>query len=273
VTDLAFYGLEPTDDPLRWTFRVTQGLCSTIGALFGGAGLGAAVLALESATARPVVWATAQFLSYARLDAVVELEVVEAVRGFRTSQSRVVGRVGGEEIFTVNAASGHRDVPWEGTWATMPSVPAPDDCPPRELSEEFTGTIGTRLETRRANARGFADLDGSPSDGRAALWIRTHGLAANASTLAVLGDYVPFGIGQSLGLPVGGNSLDNTARVAHRPPALDVALADVRIHAVADGFGHGEVLLWTDDGRLLGIASQSTIVRPFHEPPRAEHTK
>ena len=45
-------------------------------------------------------------------------------------------------------------------------------------------------------------------------------------------------------------------------------LADVRVHAVADGFGHGLVHLWAEDGTLLGTASQSTIVRA-HAP--AEH--
>ncbi|MFZ4584918.1 MAG: acyl-CoA thioesterase [Acidimicrobiia bacterium] len=270
---LDFFGLEPSDDPHRWSFRVSNGLCSTIGALFGGAGLGAAILALEATTGRPVVWATAQFLSYARLDSEVTLDIIESVRGFRTSQSRVVGRVGGEEIFTVNAASGARDEPWSGTWDTMPPVPAPHDCPPRELSEQFTGTIASRLDTRRANARDLPSLDGTPGDGRAALWVQLPDLEVNAATLAVLGDYVPFGIGQTLGLPVGGNSLDNTIRVAHRQPDAEWVLADVRIHAVADGFGCGDVFLWSQDGTLLAVASQSTILRPFHVPPRAEHTK
>ena len=35
----------------------------------------------------------------------------------------------------------------------------------------------------------------------------------------------------------------------------------MRVHAVADGFGHGLVHLWAEDGTLLGTASQSTIVR------------
>jgi acyl-CoA thioesterase len=38
-------------------------------------------------------------------------------------------------------------------------------------------------------------------------------------------------------------------------------LLDIRIHAVAHGFGHGVVHLWSEDGTLLATASQSTIVR------------
>jgi acyl-CoA thioesterase len=39
----------------------------------------------------------------------------------------------------------------------------------------------------------------------------------------------------------------------------------VRVHAVADGFGHGLVHLWAEDGTLLGTASQSAIVRAWRE--------
>ena len=42
-------------------------------------------------------------------------------------------------------------------------------------------------------------------------------------------------------------------------------LLDVRIHAVRNGFGHGDVHLWADDGTLLATASQSTIVRYWRE--------
>ena len=92
---------------------------------------------------------------------------------------------------------------------------------------------------------------------------------ASAAALAIIGDFVPFGIGQALGQRAGGNSLDNTLRVAHRVPT-EWVLADVRVHAVADGFGHGLVHLWAENGTLLGTASQSTIVRahgPVDEEP------
>ena len=73
----------------------------------------------------------------------------------------------------------------------------------------------------------------------------------SAAALAILGDYVPFGIGQALGERAGGNSLDNTLRVAQLRPDR-VGAADIRVHAVADGFGHGLVHLWAEDGTLLG---------------------
>ena len=84
----------------------------------------------------------------------------------------------------------------------------------------------------------------------------------------MIGDFVPYGIGQALGVRAGGNSLDNTLRVAHRVPT-EWVLADVRVHAIADGFGHGLVHLWTEDGTLLGTASQSAIVRSHTAPDEA----
>ena len=81
-------------------------LCSGRGTLFGGAGHGSAIEALERTTGRPLVWATAQYLSYARPPSVVEIAITEIVRGHRSSQARAIARVDGEEIFTVTAALG-----------------------------------------------------------------------------------------------------------------------------------------------------------------------
>jgi acyl-CoA thioesterase len=84
---------------------------------------------------------------------------------------------------------------------------------------------------------------------------------SSGASLAILGDYVPFGISQALGLAGGGNSsLDNTLRVYRLVPT-EWVLLDIRIDAVARGFGHGVVHIWAEDGTLLATASQSTIVR------------
>ena len=125
--------------------------------------------------------------------------------------------------------------------------------------ERHEGTIMDRIEMRIASARSFDELDGTPGDGpQRALGPVAGVLEMSAASLAIVGDYVPFGIGQALGARAGGNSLDNTLRVASRVPT-DWILADIRVHAVAHGFGHGLVHLWAHDGTLLGTASQSTI--------------
>ncbi len=94
----------------------------------------------------------------------------------------------------------------------------------------------------------------------------------SAAALAIVGDYVPFGISQALGQRAGGNSLDNTLRICSRTPT-EWILADVRIHAVEHGFGHGLVHLWGEDGTLLATASQSAIVRKFREDMIQENQK
>lgn len=263
----AFYGLEPTDDGLRWRLDVVPELCSGLGALFGGCALGACLVALERVTGRPTVWATAQYLSYARPPSVLEITVDEIVRGHQVSQARATGRVDGEEILTVSAALGSRRVDFEGSWAERPVVPRPEDCPRRTLVLRHQNTIMSRLDMRLADARDMESFPSEPGTGRSALWVRLPGLLEmSAGALAIVGDYVPFGIGQALGQRAGGNSLDNTLRIASRANT-EWVLADVRVHAVRDGFGHGLVHLWAEDGTLLGTASQSTIVRGWRDEP------
>ncbi len=266
---LDFFGLVPSDDPRRWQLPVVRGLCSGFGGLFGGAGLGSAIEILERLTSRPLVWATAQYLAFARPPDIVELEATEVTRGHRVSQARVLARVDGREIFTVVGALGRRELPWSGSWAVRPDVPPVRASAPRPLLARMRGTIAERLEMRAANARWPDDLDGTPGDGRSALWARLPGIPASASALAIVADYVPFGIGQALGRHASSNSLDNTLRMV-RPSEwhpTDWVLADVRIQAVADGFGHGVVHLWAEDRTLLATASQSAIVRDRRDDP------
>jgi acyl-CoA thioesterase len=255
-----FLGLRRTDDDLRWCLPDISSLTTGGGFLFGGAGLGAAVAALEGSTGRPLVWATAQYLSFAKPPDAVDFTVTIAVDGNATTQARVVATVGDTEILTVNGALGARDVDLAGQWAERPVVPPPDDCPPREHRPGHVDTIMQRIETRIADGRQRSELDGTPGDGRSALWARVPELDCSAALLGLLGDYVPFGVGQALGAHAGGRSLDNTIRVAQIVPT-EWVLLDIRVHAVANGYGHGLVHLWSDDGTLLGTASQTCAVR------------
>ncbi len=260
----SFLGLEPTADPLRWRLPVQTPLTTSGGFLFGGAGLAAAIEALEAATGRPLIWATAQYLSYALPPAVVDLEVTVAVSGRQTAQARAVGRVGDQEIFTVNAALGSRPLEATGEWAVRPEVDPPGECAPQRHMDTGDGTIMSKIDMRMARARQIDELEGESGDGRSALWARVAGLECGAGLLGILGDWVPFGIGQALGARAGGNSLDNTLRVVRLVPT-EWVLLDIRIHGVANGFGHGLVHLWAEDGTLLATASQSVIVRYWDE--------
>ena len=75
-----FFGLERVaGEPNRWRMEVVRALTSGTGALFGGCGLGASIEVMEELTGRPCIWATAQYLSFARPPAVLELDVTEVV--------------------------------------------------------------------------------------------------------------------------------------------------------------------------------------------------
>ncbi len=258
-----FLGLEAAGD-LHWRLPVRTSLTTGGGFLFGGVGLAAGIEALEAVTGRPLIWATAQYLSYALPPSTVDLLATVAVSGRQTAQARVVGTVDEQEIFTVNAALGSRPLDARGAWAVRPEVPPPDSCPPQQGLHGHEGTIMSQIELRTASARAMSDLDGTQGDGRAALWARIADLECGAGALGILGDWVPFGIGQALGQRAGGNSLDNTLRVI-RLVDTEWVLLDIRIHGIASGFGHGLVHLWAEDGTLLATASQSVIVRFWDE--------
>ncbi len=257
----SFLGLERTGDRLHWRLPVTSGIAGPGKSLFGGCGLAAGVIVLEEESGRPTVWASAQYLSFAPVGQVLDVEATLAVAGRSTTQARAVARLDGEEILTVNAALGRRPIEAAGSWETRPAVPSPQDSTPRELAGRQVGTVWERLETRLAAGRQHHELDGTPGSGRACIWARVPGdLEPSAATLAILGDLVPGGISQSLGTRTGGNSLDNTIRILDLVPTRWV-LCDIRIHGVRNGYGHGSALLWAEDGTLMAAASQSVMVR------------
>ncbi|HUO48672.1 MAG TPA: acyl-CoA thioesterase [Acidimicrobiales bacterium] len=256
-----FLGIEPTDDPLRWRLPVT-GAVSTPGRfLYGGCGLAAGIVALEAVSGRPTVWATAQYLTHAPTASVVDWEVVIAASGKHVTQGRAVGRVGDQEVLTVNAALGRGELELQGTWVTPPEVPAPEDSPAIEMPPFFADTILARVDHRLALGRMFEPSYDGPGDGTTAFWARVPGhLEPSAATLAVIGDYVSGGVSHPLGVRTMGRSLDNTIRVGRLVPT-EWLLCDIRMHSLANGFASGLAHLWSEDGTLLATASQSISVR------------
>lgn len=257
-----FLGLQQSHNPYRWHMEVTPGLATMGNFLFGGCGLGAAISAMEGVTGRNVVWATAQYLSYAKPGEVLDVDVTVAVEGHQITQARTVCHVGQREILTVNAALGDRPEPRHGQFETMPQVPRPDECRDREHRYPIEGTINERLQQKLVKGRDLDELDGSLADGQTIMWARIPDVidGVDASALAVLGDFVPMAVGQALGVRGGGNSLDNTLRVARLVPT-EWVLLDIRVQAVERGFGHGLVFMYAEDGTLMATASQSCILR------------
>jgi acyl-CoA thioesterase len=268
--DNLFFDLRATHNPHRWFMPLTPGVC--VGPpdnmfMFGGVGLASAIGAMERTTGRPLIWATAQYLSYARPPSVVDLDVWVPAAGKYNSQARVIGHVGDKEIFTVNAALGARPSEISRQWLVMPDAPRPEDCEAGEHWRNSGVGLHSRIEVRVAKGRYGSDRKDNPEeDGRSLLWIRPkERFTIDASMLAVMADHVPSGIGNALGQNAGGNSLDNTIRIRRIVPT-EWVLCDIRIHGVHGGFGHGAMYLFAQDGELMATASQSLIVRVREKP-------
>ena len=141
------------------------------------------------------MWAVAQYLSFAHPPEIVDIDVTVARSGHQTTQARAVAHVGDREILTVNAALGSRDGGYDGQWARFPDVPRPTTA--RCVSGSPVSTTRSRSGSRCGSrvGRDLAALDGERDDGHSALWARFPvGLEVSAASLAILGDYVPFGI-------------------------------------------------------------------------------
>ena len=228
--------------------------------MFGGSGLGAAIAALEGTAERPLRWATAQYLSFARVGSVVDIDVTLAVHGRLTTQARAVAHVGGTEIITVNGALGNREYPRDATFACPPVVQPPEDCPIRERHGDVDDALDSRIEQRWALPLGATEPT-VIEPGRVACWSRMPDLLEpSAASLAVMGDYVPMGIGFVQGGNTGSTSLDNTIRVFEPVPS-EWYLLDITVHGISDGFGHGSINIWAQDGPLCAVGSQTCIVR------------
>ncbi len=256
-----FLGVEPLDDDLHWRLEVRPELTTPGKFLFGGCGLGAALVALEAASGRPTVWATAQYLSHATTHSTMDLRVTLAVRGGHVTQARATGAVGEREILTVNAALGSAELEVSGIWVQPPRVPPPDECPPRSLPEMFANTILDSIEVRIAKGNTFEEIGERVGQAESALWVRVPGhLEPAAATLAIFGDYLPGAVSQPLGTRTMGRSLDNTIRVVQLMPT-EWVLCDMRVHAVVGGYAQGLAFLWSQEGALLATASQSMAIR------------
>ncbi len=127
-----FLGLEMGDGQRAGILPVAERVRTPDGRLYGGAMLGVAITAMESATERRIVWATTQFVASAPHGARIEVVVEELARGGRSSQVLVRGSTSDGPMFTALGATGVEQAgrASTATYVAMPDVPPPDDCPP-----------------------------------------------------------------------------------------------------------------------------------------------
>jgi acyl-CoA thioesterase-2 len=264
------FDLKATHNPHRWYLPVEQNLCTGPADrqfLFGGVGMAASIHAMEQTCNRPVIWATAQYLSFVRFGKIVDLDVLVPVTGRLTSQASALLHVDDQKIITVQAALGAREGHAQDQWVTMPEAIPPDAC--REATywrADGTG-MNARLEIRVATGHFHGERTiRQRGDGRLIFWLRSReGHVADARLLAIAADYVASGIAGATGLHAGGNSLDNTIRYGKIVPC-EWILCDVQIESLAHGIVHGRMHLYSPDGVLMATASQSMILRIHPKP-------
>jgi acyl-CoA thioesterase len=244
---------------------VVERLCAPFGFLYGGTGLAACVAAAEAVTGRPLVWITTQYVANAVPGEQVGLTVEVVAEGRATSQTHVRGAVG--ERTVLHATTAHTDRPTGdvAAWGGPPDVSAPDDCPPVDMTWAPTGRSFIDDLDRRFPPENEQLVDA----GRIAMWCRIPSWPIGTpASQGYVADIVPMAVSLALGRPPGGTSLDNTVRiVVDAPPAAaddGWVLLDIEAEGFGRSIGHGRVRLWRPDGALLGIGTQSCIVRTSH---------
>lgn len=267
----AFFDLRSTHNPHRWYLPITEEVAVGWSGdlfMFGGIGLAASVTALERTCGRPVVWAAAQYLSYARPPSVLDLDVWTPAQGRTVTQARVVGHVHDREVITVNAALGAKPGAASEQWLAPADAPPPEACRiPSQDPREHVG-LHARLDIRAAAGRFRPDQppEGRSPDGRVVFWAKPRTAhPIDAGMLALIADYLPSCVMNVMGPTTVVNSLDNTIRFGPIEPT-EWALCEVRVELLHAGFAHGTMHLFSERGRLMAIASQSMILRG---PPRS----
>jgi acyl-CoA thioesterase len=257
AVDLTLIPSELGPERDRGSFELIPELCRFDGALYGGTGVAATVMAMEAASQRDALWVVTQFVASTRVGARIDWEVQTMAAGKRVSQLSVVGRVDdGSVVFCgLGATSEPRPDGLDGQYIPMPLVTPPDHSPPLNHGP---GTPALRdrgfnrnLEYREAEAVG----DGP--DASVFLWARrTDGSPLTRVGIAYLADMVPMAVARAAGKLGAGFSLDNALRFA-AVPAAEWVLLDLRGEVASLGYGHGSFTAWTPDGTLVATGSQT----------------
>lgn len=245
-----------------WRLHIDRRLC--LGPpegkhLSGGACVAAMLAALEAETGKPLIQANAQFLAAppAGVTASIATELVLAGRNIVQARACLHGPNG--EAASITCSLGARVESMVFGWRTPPNAPPPEACKRIPFVREDEDDLHTHLDMRIAND------PHTDRHGRLVFWVKApNDLAPVASVLlALIADYVPEAIHFNIGRPAGAVSLDNSIRVIDRAPT-EWLLCETRLAGLAHGLFHGEMSIFTREGALLALATQSGVVR-VHE--------
>ena len=262
--DVEFLGIRLPEGDGPAIMPVTEALCTPFGFLYGGSGIAACAVAAETSTGRPLMWITTQYVRNAKPGDVVQLAVDVVVHARATSQTHVHGTVDGRTV--LHATTAHTDRPTGALhwWGEMPAVSPPEDGMPFTLPFQHvtSGSFVDRME--RFLVPETAAL---APEGRAAMWVRVPGWPIGSpASQGFVADIIPMVLGLAMGRQPGGTSLDNTVRIVLEDPTDDWVLLDIEAEGLHRSIGCGRVRLWRRDGTLIGVGTQSAIIRTSHHP-------
>ena len=249
--DLAWIGLERTCE-VRWSFALTPFLSRFDAKLYGGTGLAAATAVMEAETGHDALWATVQFVGSADVGERIDCHLEVLAGGRRTSQCRMTATVGDRVVLAALGATGTAGLQVvEAQVGTMPDVGGPKDAAPWGPRIQFSE------EQLRSSWFAIADIRETERPGEhMMLWARMRELPMSRPAMGFLADMVPAGVMRAIGKMGAGTSLDNAMRFGPAP-ATEWILIEVDPHLAAGGYVHGAARVWSSDGVLLGVASQT----------------
>ena len=285
AVDQAFFGWSQVGEH-EFDVLVDERLSRTDQRLYGGTAVGASVALASLVTERSPLWMTTQFVSTVPTGTTLRFTVDVTAPGHRTNQVAVTARSedGSLIVSSLGACGRHRQTDLDGEFEPMPVVSSPEDSAPwrsvfealmtdevkKMLAERFgqAGSgraAGGHTSTSELRLAERTD-DGTPAAGTehsTLVWARRPDDAPITPAVAsFLADMVPMSTARALGRFAGGSSLDNTMRFSHDQPS-EWVLFDIRPHGSTGGYAHGDARMWTADGRFLGTASQTFVMREF----------
>lgn len=254
AADEAFLGLEDLGGG-RFRFDVSSPLARPDQHLYGGAAVALSVAAASARTARDAVWMTTQFVSTATVGAPVQLFVDVLAEGRRTSQVRVTATTDTGVVFASLGACGVLSPEaMTGTFEHRPLV-----TPPEDGAVGFASGRGVEVGWHTVTEVRTAEILDHPDEGpgRLCLWLRRRDRGPiTPAVSAYLADLIPLSVARGCEVTGGGTSLDNTIRIG-AAAETEWILLDMRPNLAVGGYGHGVANVWTEDGQLLAVASQT----------------
>jgi acyl-CoA thioesterase II len=247
--------------PGRYSLEVSDGLIRLDGQLYGGTGLAASVRAMAVETGRHPLWSTVQFAASATLGETLRIHVEELARGHKASQVRFTATVDDRLVLAALGTTGVLAPDgFDASFGEMPEVSAPADSEPWQ----HLFPVGVDADGPRTGAFLTAEFRQARRDGaQSQMWVRMVDHPQTRESIAYLADFVPAAVVRAAGRVGVGTSMDNSIRFGPAPVDTEWIFIDVDPYFGHGGFAHGAGRIWSEDGVLLAVASQTARTHLF----------